>query len=263
MEDKQKKTKSATKKITFKETVPLAPKNEGKDEAITEVVPPPITLNKPLQNHPEVAVNREVIDKFTTQVANKMTTELTDAQKKGATLKVAQMVEKLETSDEEAAEILKKILEYHKKYRGILRFNWIEEKSLGKLSPNDLKLYLNQLQTAKNTQGAPETLKKGLGALADFLENLIGIATENNRMKNYVNLKHFAEAVKENAENGYFDDEIDQIIIEHAGWFARGPKARLAMKMGGIAFNINEANRNGISIANQKNTLSKKWTEDL
>jgi hypothetical protein len=119
------------------------------------------------------------------------------------------------------------------------------------------------LQRATNTQGVPETLKKGLGAFADFLENIIGIATANNKMKNYINLKHFAEAVKENAENGYFDDEIDQIIIEHAAWFARGPKARLAMKMGGIAFNINEANRNGISISNQKQVNSKKTFSDL
>lgn len=255
--------KKKQKKITFKDAVPLAPKNEGKDEVITEVVPPPITFNTPMQQHPEVAINKEVIDKFTTQQANKMQTELTEAQKKGATLKVAQMVEKLETTDEEAAEYLRKILEYHKKYKGTLRFNWIEEKSLGKLSPADLKTYYTQLQLAKNTQGVPETLKKGLGAFADFLENIIGIATANNKMKNYINLKHFAEAVKENAENGYFDDEIDQIIIEHAAWFARGPKARLAMKMGGIAFNINEANRNGISISNQKQVNSKKTFSDL
>jgi len=254
--------KPKQKKITFKNTVPLADKENIAPQENEKTPKKKETIQSDLPSHPEMDLSKKVLDEYAKTTAKGMKSELSEAQRKGATLKVEKMVEKLEVSDMEAASILRKITEYQKKYHDKLKINWIDDRTLQKMSGHDLSLYLKTIETLINTQGAPAVVKNLCVAFAEFVEKVGAIASSKSGA-HYMYLEHYTEVVKENMEQGYFDEEIDQIIIQHADIFAKGPKARLFMKLGGLAVNTYKLNHDGINLAAQKTVLNNKKFDNL
>ena len=96
-----------------------------------------------------------------------------------------------------------------------------------KMAPSAVKQEIHQVRVILNTQNLPTILKNFAIGLCGLLEQ--ASIRMNNPMINLSKLKEDAET---NFESGHFDTELDQIAIDWAEYFARGPEERFAWKYG-------------------------------
>jgi hypothetical protein len=109
-----------------------------------------------------------------------------------------------------------------------------------KNAPSAVKQEIHQVRVILNTQNLPSILKGAIVKICGVLEQ--ASIQINNPMINLSGLKDDSETC---VESGLFDSELDQIAIDWAEWFARGPEERFALKFGNMVFQNLSGNWNG------------------
>lgn len=120
-----------------------------------------------------------------------------------------------------------KLNAYRERYEGKIRFNFLPDYSPVKLKLDYLEATYSQVYTQVNSTLSPELIKTGLLKLGEVLQIAFQLAGAT-----WVTT---ADAqIKTGLENGFFDEEIDQLCIEYSWFFSMRPEKRIAFKFGDI-----------------------------
>lgn len=172
-------------------------------------------------------------------------------------MKLDKAIDKSGFFDDEHRENCRKMNQYRDKYNG--RINFVFKREYGpSMKPDYLKQCVHEVETILNTQDLPTVLKKMGIQVVNALE-ILSIAAGYE----WFNLSGLTKDCEINAKSGYFDEELEQISIKWAAYFARPPEERLLLKLGMmIAQKIGE-NMTGKSVSNLPKTVPESMKTGL
>ena len=121
---------------------------------------------------------------------------------------------------------------YRTQYQGKIPFNFKKTYETGTTPPNLVKQHLQEVRTILNGQAIPYMLN-------NILDKGSELVARTSLLLNFpwLNLSQFHENVMAAKNQGFFDDEINQLSVELMGTLGASPSKRLAFKLGMILCN--------------------------
>ena len=139
---------------------------------------------------------------------------------------------------------------YRTQYQGKIPFNFKKTYEVGITPPNLVHQHLQEVRTILNGQAIPYMLNNILDKGSLFVTRAALILNFP-----WLNLSNFHNNVMAAKNQGFFDDEINQLSVELMGTLGASPSKRLAFKLGLVLTNT--------MIENTPNYMADKQAQKL
>ena len=150
---------------------------------------------------------------------------------------------------------LNRILNYKEQYEGKITWRFKDQFIYQKMSDQQLEDELESVRLIVDSQDLPANLKGVLVHVVGLFEDaslLFGFPYFGGE-----NRASFKKNIAEQVDNGYFDSEIEQLIVEYGHLFAQSPVKRLAYKTSMVGLAV--AKKNAPALFQPKGDQAKKW----
>ncbi len=140
----------------------------------------------------------------------------------------------LTTNPAHRAKILAIYIGYRKEYGKKIDHEFASDEELAGAPDELIQIDLNMVRKKVNSRVVPNLFKKILVTVCDIFESTTNDLNFETHLGGEGKVS-FAEEIKRNADEGYFDSELAQLTIEYGHWLTMSPEIRLLVKVGTIA----------------------------
>lgn len=134
---------------------------------------------------------------------------------------------------------------YRENYAEKLQWRFYGDNELQSMHPYQISEELKLIRLLVNTTQSTPMVSIVVSAFAKFVTEVVNATPYKGVLTGY------QEEVVKRLEDGYFHEDIEQLIIEHPSWFSMSPEFRIVSKLASIGQVVFERNTIHSRIASQ------------